>query len=296
MKVVILAAWLASRYGSSKQMEWFWPHGETILQYSVFDAMKAGFNQFVFIIKPEFETAFKEIVDTTLPATISIEYVFQTMDSLLDGYTYLPERIKPRGTWHALLCARNVLNVPFVVINADDFYGRDAFVKAYDFLATECTETTYGSIAYLLKNTLSENGSVNRGICVTDKDGYLESITERTDITLTNNRISVQDDKQPLVLSPDDIVSMNFFCCHPTIFDLWERLFKQFLQDNGQQLKSEFYLPTIIDTFAHTIGKVKVIKNDSRRFGVTYKEDAEGVRKELYQLTIQGEYPSPLYR
>ena len=294
--LMILAAGMASRYGSMKQTEGFGPHGETIMDYSIYDAIRAGFGKVVFIIRKDFAENFKATFDPKLKGKIEAEYVFQEMDSFTEGFSIPSERSKPWGTAHAVLCAKDVVNEPFAVINADDFYGRNAFEKAFEFLTNECDEKTYSLIGYELNKTLSEHGTVSRGVCDVDDKGNLVSITERTKIYKEGNEIVFEDNGEKRKVSFDSKVSMNFWCFHSSVFELTEKLFHQFLTDHINEPKSEFFIPIVADHFIKEEGGIiKVISTSSQWFGVTYKEDAPVVAKSLNQLIDKGDYPQSLW-
>ena len=294
--LMILAAGMASRYGSMKQTEGFGPHGETIMDYSIYDAIRAGFGKVVFIIRKDFAENFKATFEPKLKGKIETEYVFQEMDSFTEGFKIPAERSKPWGTAHAVLCAKDVVNEPFAVINADDFYGRNAFEKAFEFLTNECDEKTYSLIGYELNKTLSEYGTVSRGVCDVDDKGNLVSITERTKIYKEGNEIVFEENGEKKKVSFDSKVSMNFWCFHSSVFELTEKLFHQFLTDHINEPKSEFFIPIVADHFIkEKEGVIKVISTSSQWFGVTYKEDAPVVAKSLNQLIDKGDYPQSLW-
>lgn len=286
---------MASRYGSMKQVEGFGPSGETIMDYSIFDAIRSGFGKVVFIIRKEFADNFRNIFEPKLQGRIATDYVFQEMDSHTDGFVPSEGRTKPWGTAHAVLCAMEAVQEPFAVINADDFYGSNAFVNAAAFLKQGCNEKTYAIVGYDLLGTLSEHGTVNRGVCRLDADGNLAGITERINISKKEGRIVCDDGQEPEELPLDTRVSMNFWCFHPSYFGYTQQLFKQFLAENGKELKSEFFIPIVADQFIREGGQVKVIPTRSHWFGVTYKEDAPFVSRSLQQLISKGEYPDHLW-
>lgn len=295
--LVILAAGMASRYGSMKQVQSFGPSGETIMDYSIFDAIRAGFGKVVFIIREEFAENFKNIFAPKLDGRIEVDYVYQDLKMYLGGRQLPPERVKPWGTAHALLCCKGKVNEPFAVINADDFYGQDAFEKAYNFLTTECNETTYGMIGYKLQNTLSENGSVSRGVCKADDENNLIEINERTEIyTKTNEGIVYKDENGETTLAENTLVSMNYICYHPNVIDLCEREFDTFLDANINHPKAEFFIPLVTNIFIQKkLGNVKVKPTDSKWFGVTYKEDAPMVSVSIRKLIDADVYPKSLW-
>lgn len=293
--LVILAAGMASRYGSMKQIEGFGPSGETILEYSIYDAIRAGFGKVVFIIRKEFAENFKNIFEPKLKGRIETDYVFQEMDAFMEDYSLPAERTKPWGTAHAVLCAKTAVHEPFAVINADDFYGRDAFQKANDFLVKDCAEKLYSIIGYDLLKTLSENGTVNRGVCQVNPDGDLTSIAERINIKETGGKIICDDDQAPKELPRNSSVSMNFWCFHPSIFPYSQQLFNRFLAENLNKPKAEFFIPIVADQFIKEGGVIRVIPTSAQWFGVTYKEDAPEVKKSLDELIAAGEYPVSLW-
>jgi hypothetical protein len=294
--LVILAAGMASRYGSLKQIQSFGPSGETIMEYSIYDAIRAGFGKVVFIIRKEFETEFREIFGTKLEGKIPVEYVFQDMNSFLNGVTPPEGRTKPWGTAHAVLCAKPAVNEPFAVINADDFYGRDAFEKAFRFMVKDCNEHTYSIIGYELLKTLSEHGTVNRGVCQVDANGNLTSIAERLNISKQDGKIICDDNQLPAELPLDSSVSMNFWCFHPTVLNIIQQMFDQFVKENYNNPKAEFFIPIVADHFSKSgMGTIPVIPTSSSWFGVTYKEDAPSAQKALDDLVAAGEYPDNLW-
>ncbi|HVT87126.1 MAG TPA: sugar phosphate nucleotidyltransferase [Chitinophagaceae bacterium] len=293
--LLVLAAGMASRYGSMKQIQGFGPNGETIMDYSIYDAIRAGFGKVVFIIRSDFAENFKNIIEPKIKGRIEIEYVYQELDSFTEGYNAPAERTKPWGTAHAVLCAKTAIHEPFAVINADDFYGSDGFYKAAQFLQNDCRDGLFSIIGYDLAKTLSENGSVSRGVCEVDKDGYLVTVVERTKIYREGNRI-VYDDADGKHETPiDSKVSMNFWCFPASSFELIQRIFLDFLKEKGTDPKAEFFIPIIGDRFIKEGGKIKLIPTSAEWFGVTYKEDAPGVEKKLRALISKGEYPERLW-
>lgn len=293
--LVILAAGMASRYGSMKQVEGFGPSGETIMDYSIFDAIRAGFGKVVFIIRKEFADNFKAIFEPKLKGRIQTEYVFQELSFFTEGYDYPKERTKPWGTAHAVLCAKEAVNEPFAVINADDFYGHNAFNNAAAFLNVGCNPENYAIVGYDLLKTLSEHGTVNRGVCSLDHLGNLASVTERINIAKKDNIIVCNDELEPKELPLNTRVSMNFWCFDPSFFNYTQQLFTEFLKEHGQELKSEFFIPIVADRFIKEGGKIEVIPTSSLWFGVTYKEDAPYVKASLDELIKNGEYPQSLW-
>lgn len=294
--LLILAAGMASRYGSMKQVEGFGPYGETIMEYSIYDAIDAGFGKVVFIIRQEFDEKFREQFENKFGGKIKVDFVFQEMDYFVDKQ-YLPaERTKPWGTGHAILCAKDAIKEPFAVINADDFYGRDAFVKAVEFLNHSCNPNTYAIIGYQLNKTLSENGTVSRGVCKTDASGNLVAINERTKIYKDGSRVVYEDEQGITEVSADSPVSMNFWCFHPSAFELAGEMFAQFPQNNMDNIKAEFFIPLLGDEFIRRPGcSIRVIPTGAQWFGVTYKEDAPGVKASIDALIAEGNYPTSLW-
>ena len=294
--LVILAAGMASRYGSMKQVEGFGPSGETIMDYSIYDAIRSGFGKVVFIIRKEFERNFRELAGKKIEDKIKVEYVFQELNKYAEGFDIPKNRTKPWGTAHAVLCADEKVKEPFAVINADDFYGKDGFVKASDFLMNGCNEKTFSIIGYELLKTLSEHGTVNRGVCQVDNKGNLVSVVERLNVSMVEDKIVCNDEHLPKELPLDTHVSMNFWCFHPSVFDYTKKIFKEFLAENASNPKAEFFIPIVADKYIkEREGVIKVINTSAQWFGVTYKEDAPMVRESLMKLLNAGEYSSNLW-
>ncbi|MFZ1785850.1 MAG: nucleotidyltransferase [Ferruginibacter sp.] len=294
--LLILAAGMASRYGSMKQTEGFGPAGETIMDYSIYDAIRAGFGKVVFIVRKDFAASFKAGFEPKLAGKIETAYVNQEMDSCLGSLTAPAARTKPWGTGHAVLCAMDAVNEPFAVINADDYYGPDAFEKAAAFLNNSCTEKQYAIIGYELEKTLSDHGSVSRGVCRVDEENNLVSIKERTKIYKENGTITYEDESGKHTVPADSSVSMNFWCFHPNLFPLTQKLFLKFAQDNQVDLKAEFFIPIIAEDFMENQGgHITVIPTHSKWFGVTYKEDAPVVKASVDKLVAEGVYPANLW-
>lgn len=294
--LLILAAGMASRYGSMKQTEGFGPGNETIMDYSIFNAIRAGFGKVVFIIREDFAESFKEVFGNKLQGEIEVDYVYQDLKMFVDAQYIPADRTKPWGTGHALLCAKEKVQEPFAVINADDFYGRDSFEKAADFLINKCNENTSAIIGYKLKNTLSEHGTVSRGVCEVDSNNFLTGINERIKIYKKDNEVVFEEDGNLTVLKEDTNVSMNFWCFHPHVFSITEKLFAEFPKNNMENIKAEFFIPYIADyIIKQPESRILVIPTSSQWFGVTYKEDAPGVKDSLYKLIEEGEYPEKLW-
>lgn len=294
--LLILAAGMASRYGSMKQTEGFGPGGETIMDYSIYDAIRAGFGKVVFVIRNDFLDNFRAIFDEKLKDRIGVEYVYQEINCFVKQEQIPAGRTKPWGTGHAVMCAMDKIQEPFAVINADDFYGQDAFIKAAGFLQNECDEKTYAIIGYRLDRTLSVHGTVSRGVCMLDENNNLVTITERTKIYWDSGRVIYEEDDIKYEVSASSNVSMNFWCLHPSVFELSKNLFAEFVQQNADNSKAEFFIPIIADHFIKSGGgKINMIPTSSQWFGVTYKEDAPGVKESVRQLISQGVYPERLW-
>lgn len=294
--LLILAAGMASRYGSMKQIQSFGPAGETIMDYSIYDAIRAGFGKILFIIREDFADAFKAIFEPKLAGRVATDYVYQSIHSHTADYDIPATRVKPWGTAHAILCAKDAIKEPFAVINADDFYGRDAFEKAATFLTQTCDEKKQAIIGYDLSKTLSANGTVSRGVCEVDASGNLVSIAERTKIYAEKDTIVYEDETGKHSVPYHSSVSMNFWCFHPDMFTITNRLFASFLSAHGQEEKSEFFIPIVADAYIKAgSGVIQVIPTSAQWFGVTYKEDAPGVQKSVNDLVAAGVYPKNLW-
>jgi hypothetical protein len=295
--LLILAAGMATRYGSQKQTQGFGPNGETIMDYSIYDAIRAGFDKVVFVIRKDFEENFRAIFESKLKGKIQTAYVNQDLTDNTEGFEIPKERVKPWGTAHAVLCAKDAINEPFAVINADDFYGKDAFEKAATFLTEEVSQKKYCIIGYELPKTLSDNGTVSRGVCEVDANHNLVSITERTKIYREGDEI-IYEDKDGKHDVPDTVkVSMNFWGFDVSVFPYTEKLFKDFLTTSITDPKSEFFIPIVGEDFIKNEGgQIKVIPTSSQWFGVTYKEDAPGVKDSIDKLIAAGEYPDSLWK
>lgn len=295
--LLILAAGMASRYGSMKQIQGFGPSGETIMDYSIYDAIRAGFTKVVFIIRKDFADDFKALMEPKLKGKVALDYVYQDLRSFTGDYPVPADRTKPWGTAHAVLCARDAIKEPFAVINADDFYGRDAFEKAYKFLTKEVNPKTQSIIGYELAKTLSDNGTVSRGVCEVDAAGNLVSIAERTKIYQDGDKITYEEGDKKFTVPFDSQVSMNFWGFDASIFPYLEKLFGEFLKEQGKNPKAEFFIPIIGDRYIKEAkGVIKVIPTSAKWFGVTYKEDAPGVQESLNALIAKGEYPQNLWK
>ena len=301
--LLVLAAGMGSRYGGLKQIDPVGPAGETLLDYAVFDAIQTGFGRAVFVIRRDFEAAFRQRVDASFGRHIAVGYAFQSLDDLPGGRQPPPDRTKPWGTAHAIRAARGVVREPFVVINADDFYGRDAYRQLAAFLAqvpadrapTPCVPLAMAG--FRLVQTLSENGSVARGICKVSSGGLLQSVTEHTTIAGTPTGIeSRQTDGSVVSLPPDAIVSMNIWGFPPSIFALMETQFGAWLDQNRDRPKAEWYIPFVVNALVQEQrATVRVLPTASRWFGVTYREDRERTVAEIARLIAEGVYPARLW-
>ncbi len=295
--LLILAAGLGSRYGGLKQLDPVGPSGETIMDYSIYDAKNAGFGKVVFVIRPSFEEDFKNVIIAKYKDFIEVDYVFQELDMLPEGYSVPEGREKPWGTAHATLVAANKINEPFAVINADDFYGRESFQTIADFLVKmyEQNDETFTILAYKLENTLSEYGTVARGVCEIDKDSYLVDIKEHTKISIDGDKIISDIENHIEELSADTPVSMNLMGFPASSFKYFEHYFKEFLSENHTNLKAEFFLPLVLSkVIKNKENKVKILNSNAKWFGVTYKEDKAQVVENIQKLVDDGVYPKSI--
>jgi NDP-sugar pyrophosphorylase family protein len=295
LALLVLAAGMGSRYGGIKQIDGFGPNGETIMDYSLFDAVRAGFTKVVFIVREEILDIVKEKFLPKLQGKVEVGFVIQSLDKFIPDQYKNPERTKPWGTAHAMLCAEPAINEPFVAINADDFYGKDAFKSMADFFYKETTGA-HAMVGFTLKNVLSEHGSVSRGVGETDDSGHLRSVVERTTIVKENGKIIAKEKEGDLVLSPEAPTSMNFWGFHPQAFGIASAMFNDFLKENHANIKAEFYIPLFVNRMIlENKGKVKVIGGGNIWFGVTYKEDKEEVSKKIKEMIKTGDYPEKLW-
>ncbi len=297
--LLILAAGMGSRYGSLKQVDPIGPSGETILEYSVYDAIRAGFGKVVFVIRRDIEKDFKEIFIHKLQKDIEVDYVFQELDMVPAGIQVPAERVKPWGTGHAVMVAASKVKEPFAAINADDYYGSDAYGKMAAYLSKLSTsQTDYAMVGFDLDNTLSEHGFVSRGVCEVDGNSNLVSVTERTKIERTLQGVAYKDinDLQVFV-DAKSIVSMNFWGFTPVFFSQLEDHFLEFIRANYTNPKAEFFLPFVVDDLIKIKkAEVKVLRSSDRWFGVTYKEDKPLVVAKIKELTEDGVYPKSLWQ
>jgi dTDP-glucose pyrophosphorylase len=295
LALLVLAAGIGSRYGGIKQIDGFGPNGETIMDYSLYDAIRAGFTKIVFIVRQEILETVKEKFLPKLQGKVEVEFVVQSLDSLIPEKYKNAERTKPWGTGHAMLCAKDVINEPFVAINADDFYGKDAFASVANFFAND-KSGNHAMVGFSLKNVLSEHGSVSRGVGEQDANGFLQTVVERTTVVIENGKIISKEKEGDRVLSPDAPTSMNFWGFQPSIFDLASSMFTEFLEKNSNELKSEFYIPLVVNETIHRgKNKVKVLGGGNIWFGVTYKEDKDEVSSRIKALIAKGDYPQKLW-
>ena len=296
--LLVLAAGLGSRYGGLKQLDGLGPKGETIMDYSIYDAVKAGFGKVVFVIRKSFEEEFKEKVTKKYEHLLPIEIVYQELDNLPEGFELNPDRVKPWGTNHALMMGKDVINEPFAVINADDFYGRKSYEVMANFLTQlEGSKNKYCMVGYRVGNTLSESGTVARGVCETDEDNNLTGIVERTQIKRIDGVVKFKDENDEWISIPDNKpVSMNMFGFTPDYFDYSDQFFVEFLKESEEDLNTEFFIPTLVNSLI-VDGKIemRVLDTTSQWFGVTYIEDRPFVVNKFKELVDKGEYPSPLF-
>jgi len=296
--LLIMAAGMGSRFGGLKQLEPFGPNNEFIIDYSVYDALRNGFNKIVFIIKKENYDIFRETIGKRVEDKIEVKYVFQELDKLPEGYFVPENRVKPWGTGHAILCAKDVINEPFAIINADDFYGNDAYKVISEFMnKNNLQNNEFAVVGYDVINTLTENGSVKRGVCIT-KNGYLTGINESS-IEMKDGVIEATSlvDRKTFIVDKDTKVSMNMIALTPEIFPYLESKFKEFLEENKETNEnSEFFIPTVLEMgIKDNFCNVSVINTTSKWFGVTYKEDKDSVVKFINSLIELGEYPNKLW-
>ncbi|MDB5115003.1 MAG: nucleotidyltransferase [Mucilaginibacter sp.] len=295
--LLILAAGMASRYGSMKQIDGFGPNGETIIDYSIHDAIKAGFGKISFIIREEFLDSFKGIFEPKLKGKVETDYIFQNFDLKPFGIDKTIERAKPWGTAHAVLSARNQVHEPFCVINADDYYGYDAFEKMVKFLTTEASDSQYSLVGYQIDKTLSDYGSVSRGVCEVNEKGDMTEVNERTEVYFTDGgKVAYKDATGEHSLPNDKRVSMNFWGFTPAVFEQSLPMFQRFVEANENNPKAEFFIPLVADELIKSgTAAFKVIPTPSKWFGVTYKEDKPIVQKSISDLVANGTYPANLW-
>ncbi len=295
--LVILAAGIGSRYGGLKQLDTFSPQGDTILDFSIYDALRAGFGKFVFIIRKNIEDDFRKVFDKKLKGKAEVDYVFQEVENVPKAYQNIG-REKPWGTAHALQMAKDAVQENFAVINADDFYGNEAFqVMAKNLIETDKNSYEFSMMGYLLKNTVSDYGFVSRGECEVNDEGYLTSVIERTHIEKIKDRLMRKDNDGNLIpIDENTPVSMNFWGFTPKYFEFGDSLFNKFLEENNTNSKAEFFIPLVVNEVINSKkATVKVLKSDAQWFGVTYKEDKELVQNEIIKLKDNKKYPTLLF-
>jgi NDP-sugar pyrophosphorylase family protein len=296
--LLILAAGMGSRYGSLKQIDHFGPNGETIIDYSIYDAIKAGFGKVVFVIRESIEEEFKEVVIDKYSDIIETDYVAQELDMLPEGFSVPEKRVKPWGTGQAVLVASSKINEPFAVINADDFYGYKSFKLAADFLKAKNNEPEHALVGFKLNNTLSAHGAVARGVCKLDGEDYLQNVTEHLHIVESENKIISSDpDGAETVLNGDETVSMNLMAFTPSVFPYFEKQFREFMANKSHKsLKSEFLLPDVVNHLVESRdARVKVLFSPEKWFGVTFPDDKPITIKKLKDLIAEGIYPENLW-
>lgn len=300
--LVIMAAGIGSRFGGGiKQLAPVGPGGEIIMDYSIYDALEAGFDKVVFVIRKDLEKDFKEVIGNRIEKQADVDYVYQELDDIPEKYrTKFSDRTKPWGTGQAILCCKDVVDTPFLVINADDYYGKSAFREAYEYLTRipDTGKIQICMVGFVLKNTLSDNGGVTRGLCKVDGQGMLTGITETHNIEKDGDRAVIREADKVKALDADTPVSMNMWGLTPAFFEILESGFERFLNDTpAEDLKAEYLLPTIIgDLLMEGKVSVKVLKSEDQWFGVTYKEDREAVMNAVRNLIENGVYPSSLYK
>ena len=295
----VLAAGMGSRYGGLKQLDGVGPNGETIMDYSIFDAIRGGFGKVVFVIRKDFEADFREKVLNKYINHIPVELVFQSPDKLPEGFTCPADRVKPWGTNHAVMMGKEVINEPFAVINADDFYGRDSFAVLGKWLSEkEGNANQYCMVGYRVGNTLSESGTVSRGVCSMDSNRMLTEVVERTKIARIDGKVQYKDEQDNMVAIDDNTpVSMNMWGFTPDYFAHSDAAFVEFLQDNIENLKAEFYIPTVVNQLIQSgTSTVEVLDTTAGWFGVTYAEDRPSVVAKIQALVDAGEYPAKLFQ
>lgn len=296
--LVILAAGMGSRYGGLKQVDALGPNGETIIDYSVYDAIRAGFGRVVFVIRKSIEKEFLEVFTNRFDSNVKVEYTFQELDMLPQGFKVPDGREKPWGTAHAVWVTRHLINEPFAVINADDFYGFDTFrVMAQELSKPNLDRGSYFMVGYRLESTLSEQGAVSRGICSTDQNNFLLDVVERTHIERINGEVKYKDENGNLVKVDENVpVSMNFWGFIPDFFSYTERIMTEFFSNQLGNAKAEFYIPTVVNrAIKEGVARCKVLPTSAEWFGVTYPGDRPMVVSRLKELAEKGEYPSPLW-
>ena len=300
--LIIMAAGIGSRFGTGiKQLAKMAPNGEIIMDFSIYDAKAAGFTKVVFVIRKAIEAEFKEVIGNRLSKVMPVEYVYQELENLPDGYEVPAGRVKPWGTGQAILACKSVVKEPFVIINADDYYGKEAFIKLHDFLSSENENKEKMNLAmagFSLKNTLSENGAVARGVCVADENGYLEKVIETTGIQIVDGKIQCDNAEVSKWITPDTMVSMNMWAGYPDFLKYIDEGFTRFLDTLGENPeKKEYLLPNIVaELLEKNLASVKVLNTSDRWIGITYKEDIEPAQEKFHLMIEDGTYPKELWK
>ncbi|MDR3286802.1 MAG: nucleotidyltransferase [Prevotellaceae bacterium] len=297
--LLILAAGLGNRYGGLKQLDEVGPNGETIMDYSVYDAKRAGFGKIVFVIRKDFAAEFEKKILSKYINQIDAEYVFQDVNDIPEGCNFDTNRKKPWGTGHAVIVAEKAINTPFAVVNADDFYGYDAFCVTAEYLQNkQHSQKKYSMVGYIINNTLSESGSVSRGVCKVNENNVLTNVIERTKIERTGESITYIDENGNLVKIQDNaIVSMNFWGFTPDYFDYSKQLFIDFLKENRSNNEAEFYIPTVVNNLiGNRQAEVKVLSTNAKWFGITYSQDKIQTKQNINKLIENGEYPQKIFK
>ena len=300
--IIIMAAGIGSRFGTGiKQLAKMAPNGEIIMDFSIYDAKAAGFTKVVFVIRKAIEAEFKEVIGNRLSKVMPVEYVYQELENLPDGYEVPAGRVKPWGTGQAILACKNVVKEPFVIINADDYYGKEAFIKLHDFLISENENKEKMNLAmagFSLKNTLSENGTVTRGVCVADANGYLEKVIETTGIQIVDGKIQCDNAEVSKWITSDTMVSMNMWAGYPDFLQYIDEGFTRFLDTLGENPeKKEYLLPNIVaELLEKNLASVKVLNTSDRWIGITYKEDIEPAQEKFHLMIEDGTYPKELWK
>ena len=300
--LIIMAAGIGSRFGTGlKQLAKMAPNGESIMDFSIYDAKAAGFTKVVFVIRKAIEAEFKEVIGNRLSKVMPVEYVYQELENLPDGYEVPAGRVKPWGTGQAILACKSVVKEPFVIINADDYYGKEAFIKLHDFLSSENENKEKMNLAmagFSLKNTLSENGAVTRGVCVADENGYLEKVIETTGIQIVDGKIQCDNAEVSKWITLDTMVSMNMWAGYPDFLKYIDEGFTRFLDTLGENPeKKEYLLPNIVaELLEKNLASVKVLNTSDRWIGITYKEDIEPAQEKFHLMIEDGTYPKELWK
>ncbi|MFR2172172.1 MAG: NDP-sugar synthase [Clostridium fessum] len=300
--LIIMAAGIGSRFGTGiKQLAKMAPNGEIIMDFSIYDAKAAGFTKVVFVIRKAIEAEFKEVIGNRLSKVMPVEYVYQELENLPDGYEVPAGRVKPWGTGQAILACKSVVKEPFVIINADDYYGKEAFIKLHDFLSSENENKEKMNLAmagFSLKNTLSENGAVTRGVCVADENGYLEKVIETTGIQIVDGKIQCDNAEVSKWITLDTMVSMNMWAGYPDFLKYIDEGFTRFLDTLGENPeKKEYLLPNIVaELLEKNLASVKVLNTSDRWIGITYKEDIEPAQEKFHLMIEDGTYPKELWK